>query len=261
MQWWCAAQGIPWEWTWRPYPGVWLFVGLLALTYGLLVRSRGSRPRAASFVAGVVVLWLALDWPVGALGSGYLASLHMVQFVLISLVAPPLLLYGLPPTVLAGLQGRPRLYEVWRRVTNPLVAILLYNATVVATHWPALVDVLMASQSGSFALDMAWLVAGTIYWWPVVCPVPERRFPYVAKIGYLLLNTILNTLPYAFLVFGELPFYATYELAPPVGGLSAREDQRIAGLVMKLGGGAVFWTAIGILFFRWYQAEEGLRGT
>jgi cytochrome c oxidase assembly factor CtaG len=118
----------------------------------------------------------------------------------------------------------------------------------------------MASQPGSFAIDMTWLVAGAIYWWPVVCPVPERRFPYVAKIGYLLLNTILNTLPYAFLVFGELPFYATYELAPPVGGLSAREDQRIAGLIMKLGGGVVFWTAIGILFFRWYRAEEGRPG-
>jgi putative membrane protein len=184
----------------------------------------------------------------------------MVQFVLISLVAPPLLLYGLPPQVLEQLRGWPLLYRVWRRATHPLVAIVLYNTTVVATHWPALVDVLMASQSGSFAIDMAWLLAGTIYWWPVVCPVPERRFPYVAKIGYLLLNTILNTLPYAFLVFGELPFYATYELAPPIGGISAREDQRIAGLIMKLGGGAVFWTAIGILFFRWYGVEEGHTG-
>ena len=40
-----------------------------------------------------------------------------------------------------------------------------------------------------------------------------------------------------------------------VGPISVREDQEIAGLIMQLGGGAVFWTAIGTLFLRWYRAE------
>lgn len=265
MQWWCAAQGVPWSWTWRPYPGVWLFIALLALGYWVLLRRAGPPPadperlsrrgRKASFVAGVLLLWIALDWPVGALGSGYLASLHMVQFVLISLAAPPLLLYGIPPEALRGLEKRTIPAIVWRVLTHPVVAIAIYNATVVATHWPALVDTAMPSQLGSLAIDLAWWSAGLIYWWPVVVPVPERRFPYPAKIGYLILNTVLNTAPYAFLVFGELPFYATYELAPPIGSISVREDQEIAGLIMKLGGGAVFWTAIGTLFLRWYRAE------
>ena len=119
------------------------------------------------------------------------------------------------------------------------MALILYNFTVAATHWPSVVDGLMVTQWGSFVIDMAWLTAGLLLWWPVVCRVPERRFPYPLKIGYLLLNTVLNTAPYAFLTFGERPFYAIYELAPPVGLLSSGDDQRLSGLVMKLGGGLI----------------------
>lgn len=259
MQWWCAAQATAWTWSWQPYPGVWAFVAALAIGYAAIRRRSGvdaSRGRTASFVAGLLLLWIALDWPVGALGAGYLASVHMVQFLLIALVAPPLLLYGLPPAAVARLRSRPRIWSLLRAATHPLVAILCFNLVVVATHWPSNVDRLMASQLGSFVLDTAWLGAGLLFWWPVVSPVPERRFPEPLKIGYLILNTVLNTAPYAFLTFGETPFYAVFELSPPVGGLSAREDQQLAGALMKVGGGLILWTAITVLFFRWWLRED-----
>ncbi|MDH3732537.1 MAG: cytochrome c oxidase assembly protein [Gemmatimonadota bacterium] len=257
MQWWCAAQGVAWTWSWRPYPGVWIFIGLLLLAY---LRFGGgsaasSRQRTASF-AGLIALWVALDWPIGALGSGYLASLHMVQFLLIALVAPPLLLMGIPAERyqrLATWRG----FGLVRVLTVPLVALLLFNTVVVATHWPGLVDSLMSSQLGSFVLDVSWLLAGLILWWPVVSPVPDRpRFPLGVRMGYLIVCTVLMTLPYVFLTFAELPFYATYELAPPVGVLSARDDQRVAGLIMRLGGGTILWTAAGVLFWLWYRREN-----
>ena len=64
------------------------------------------------------------------------------------------------------------------------------------------------------------------------------------------------TLPYVFLTVADLPFYATYELAPPVGSLGPRGDQQVAGLLMKVGGGIILWTVITILWFRWYGREE-----
>lgn len=273
MRWWCAAQGVAWDWTWRPYIGVWIFLAAAALAYVVLLRrgpaagpgsaDEGAEPadrgRTISYAGGLLALWIGLDWPVAALGAGYLASLHMVQFLLVALVAPPLLLHGLPPRVLrAALAGRPALDRVLRLLTHPLAAILLFNAIVVVTHWPSVVDGLMASQAGSFLITMAWLGGGLLFWWPVVCAVPARpRFGYAGKVGYLILNTVLNTAPYAFLTFAELPFYATYELAPPVAGIGPHTDQQIAGLVMKLGGGIVLWTAITVIFFRWYAGEEG----
>jgi cytochrome c oxidase assembly factor CtaG len=260
MQWWCAAQGIAWTWEWRPYPGVWIFVGLLLLAYIRFGGGGAAERRERSwFMTGLLVLWAALDWPIGALGSGYLASIHMVQFLLIALIAPPLLLLGIPRERYEAL-ATTRIFPAIRALTLPIVSLLLFNAIVVATHWPGLVDALMASQVGSFLLDLSWLIGGLLFWWPVVSPTPRRaRFPFGIKMGYLIVCTVLMTLPYVFLTFGELPFYATYELAPPVGALGAREDQRLAGLIMRIGGGTVLWSAAGVLFWLWYRAENDPR--
>src|SRR5688572_20696553 len=121
MQWWCAAVGSAWTWQWRAYPGVWAFVLLLAGAYVLLHRRFGAGedptlrrsahsvgPRRCYAAAGVLALWIALDWPVGALGAGYLASLHTVQFLLIALIAPPFLLLGVPSAAWAALAARLR---------------------------------------------------------------------------------------------------------------------------------------------------------
>lgn len=263
MRWWCAAQGVPWEWSWQPYPGVWAFLLVLAAGYVGLRRKVPARDapgrRGASFAAGLGALWIALDWPVGALGAGYLASVHMVQFLLIALVAPVFLLHALPPAAARRALDAPAVGPPLRALAHPGVALVLFHAIVIATHWPEAVDGLMASQAGSFALDLAWLVGGILFWWPVVDPAGRGRLSYPLRIGYLILATVIGTAPFAFLTFAELPFYATYELAPPVAGISARADQRAAGLLMKLGGGAILWTAIGTLFYRWWIASEAGR--
>jgi putative membrane protein len=257
VQWWCAALGAPWVWRWRPYPGVWLFIALLGFAYWQLGRGEATRGERLRFAVGLLVLWSALDWPLGALGGGYLASIHMVQFLLIALISPPLLLGGIPVSVLKRLERRKILYRILDLLTHPIRSILLFGLVIVVTHWPAVVDTLMVSQAGSFLLDMAWMGAGLCFWWPVIVPVPSRpRFTYPVKVAYMILATVVMTAPYIFLTFAGLPFYATYELAPPVSGLSARTDQRVAGLIMRIGGGAVLWIEAGILFYQWNRAEN-----
>ena len=260
MQWWCSAQGLAWSWTWRPYLGVWVMVALLVAAYVHLARRSGGVPagKVGAFAAGVACLWVALDWPVGALAAGYLASVHMVQFLLVALVAPPLLLLAVPDAAWERLAKRRALVRALEPATRPLVAAIVFNALVWLTHWPRLVDGLMGYQAGSFAIDMLWILAGLVFWWPVVARVPERqRFGYPLKIAYLIFATVANTGVFIYLTFTHLPVYATYELAPPIPWISAREDQQVAGLLMKMGGGVVLWTAIGALFVRWFQAEEG----
>jgi len=264
IQWWCAAQTAPWTWTWRAYPGVWLLVLSIGAAYWLTVRRVGASPDAPPpdrrhvrwFVAGLVTLWVALDWPVGALGAGYLAAVHMVQYLLIAIVAPPMLLKGIPPFVIDRLRGG-GFERVLRLLTHPLVAFGLFNVVLVFTHLPATVDTWMRSQVGSFGIDMLWLFAGLVFWWPVIVPVPEREwFSAPLKMGYLFLTMVSNTLPFAVLTYAELPFYSIYELSPPFPGLSARGDQQIAGILMKVGGAVILWTVITVMFFRWYNEEE-----
>jgi cytochrome c oxidase assembly factor CtaG len=286
FQWWCAAQTAAWEWTWRPYPGVWIFIAALAFGYWALLR-RARRvtgetvggARVGSAVAGLLTLWLALDWPIGALGAGYLASVHMVQFLLIGMIAPPLLLWGLPPAALglwldSGMAAPaataadsprggaahgdatpprfPRLARVLRVVTHPLVALFVFNAIVGATHTPAVNDTLMVTQLGSFAIDIAWLVGGFIFWWPVAAAAPARpNFHPLLKIGYLTALAIAMTPVFLYLTFSDHPVYAVYELAPRVNGIDAHADQRVAGLIMKVVGGFILMGVLSVLFFRW----------
>jgi putative membrane protein len=262
MQWWCAARSASWTWTWQAYPGVWLLVLALAVAYWLVSRrwaltlqpdSSTVRGRPGWFAAGLICLWISLDWPVGALGAGYLASVHMLQFILIAVVVPPLLMLGVP----AGHPNLPAGPEKWLRLsTHPLIALVFFNVVIIITHLPSIVDALMTTQLGSFAIDMAWLAGGVAFWWPVLIDRPERPgFGYPLKIGYLILATIVNAGTFLYLTFSELPVYATYELAPPLYGISPLDDQRVAGLLMKVGTAAVLWAAIGIFFYLWHRAE------
>ncbi len=270
MTWWCAASDLAWTWTWRPYLGVWLFVVALVTGYWLLVSrwgryrapegARASAVQITSYLTGVLILWIASDWPVGTLGSGYLLSVHTIQYVLYCLLAPPLLWWGIPRwVILATEEAAPRVWQLLRFMANPLVGLLLFNVILMGSHTPAVIDGVRPSQLGSFAVDMAWLVGGLALWWPVMAPSPEiGRLSYPLKAGYLFLSTVLPTIPSAFLVFAEFPLYALYELAPRVNDIPAVQDQLVAGIIMKVAGDIIMWTAMMIVFVRWARQEARL---
>lgn len=257
MQWWCSVRAVAWDWTWRPFVGVWIVLALLVYGYVRLRRNHpgGTRAHTAAFAAAAFALWLGLDWPLGAL-AGYLASAHMGQFLLVGLIAPPLLLASVPPAAWDRLARRGP--PAWLRfATRPLIALIVFNLGVFVTHWPPIVDGLMVTQAGAFLIDVIWFGGGLVFWWPLVAPVPARPdFGYALRILYLVAATITTSAPFLYLTFSPLPMYATYELAPPVAGISNRDDQQAAGLLMKLGGAVVLWVGIAALFFQWHR-EEG----
>ncbi len=168
MRWWCSAGAGAWTWTPVAYPGVWLVVALVAVVYWRLSRGTGT-PRGARWAGwlGVAVLDAALDWPVGSLAAGYLASAHALQFLLVVLIAPPLLLIGVRRGVEQRWPRDPSRRRLLSTVLNPLAGAIAFNAIIVATHVPRVNDTLMASQLGAFAIDLAWLIAGLWFWWPL----------------------------------------------------------------------------------------------
>jgi putative membrane protein len=208
---------------------------------------------------GIFVLWLSLDWPLGPLGAGYLASIHTVQFLLMALVAPPLLLQGLGPAALASLRQSSICYRGVEILTRPLVALVTFNAVVLLTHLPPVVDTLMRSQLGSFASDMSWVAAGLLFWWPVTKEVPPRpRFVPALRIGYLVLGMMFSPVMFGlagFLVYSHTPLYGVYELAPPLGALSGMPDQQLAGVLMSVGPALVAFAGITAIFFSWSRTE------
>ena len=266
MSWWCSASGAEWTWQWRAYPGVWLFILLLAIVVwrwnraGARAAGRPEPPVHPLFVVGLFVLWLSLDWPIGALGAGYLASVHMLQFLLMALVAPPMLLHGPSVDALALLE-RPGLgASLVRRLVAPTLALILFSVIVLVTHLPPIVDTLMATQPGSMAIDLLWIAAGMMFWWPVVLSVPvQPRFTHPVKMGYLVLGMMFSPIMFglvAFLVYSTTPLYGVFELAPPLPGVSAQADHQLAGVMMSVGGATIAFIAMSVIFFRWNK-ESG----
>lgn len=268
MTWWCSARDVAWAWTWQAYPGVWLFVLGIALSLYLAIRRLAPRhaPRnqpplrkseAAWFTAGLFVLWAATDWPIGALGAGYLLTVHSVQWILYTLVVPPLLLLGVPGWLPLSARPDSRAGRLLRLLARPIVALLITDAILLASHLPPVVDGFRRTQFGSFTVDLAWLIGGLVMWWPVLAPNPTiSRVSYPWKIGYLFLSTLVPIVPAAFMTYADFPLYSLYELAPRVNGIAAITDQQAAGLIMKAVADPIIWLAMAVVFFRWQRVEE-----
>ncbi len=260
MRWWCSALlGVPWTWRWQAYPGVWLFVLAIAAAYVWAVTGDDrptSRREMALFGLGLLALWVGADWPVGVLAAGYLLSVKTVQYLLLGYIAPGLMLLGTPRWLLRRMIGGRVAFRLARVVTRPLLPLALANGVLVTTHLPVVVDNLSRSQFWTFALDLAMIATGLVFWWPALARLPELGpMSYGARIGYLGLNVFLPTVPASFFTFSQYPIYGLYELAPRVSGISAVDDQRVAGILMKLCGGAILFGTMSVMFFRWYRHE------
>lgn len=262
MKWWCSASTAAWDWSWRAYPGIWLF--LLCLVGGY-VRLRKAAARAGdrangwhtvSFAAAIAALWVALDWPLGALGAGYLISAHTITYLLITFGAAPLLLLAIPGGTWERWAASPRAGAVVSALRRPLICLAIYNVIVVLTHIPAISDPLMAQQLGNMLIDLAWIVGGLALWFPIALPERVSRLSPPLKMGYLFACTIIPTAPAAFMTFADFPLFSVYELAPRVNNIPALNDQQVAGIIMKLAADPFVWTAMAVIFFRWSSAAD-----
>jgi cytochrome c oxidase assembly factor CtaG len=252
FQWWCAATGLPWDWSWQWYPGI--HIALLALAGGwwwLGVRQQWHRRPWGWFLAAWLVLLATLDWPIGKLGAGYLASAHTLQYLLLTLVVGPTLLKSIPDDGWERFaRAGSRFGRLLRFQARALSGLLLYSTIVLVTHLPSVVDGAMTSQVGSALVDGLWLLAGLALWWPVLAPPSFRRLKMFGRIGYLFGATVLPTIPAMMMVFSDWPLYRLYELAPRViVSWSANYDIQLAGLVMKVIGDIPIWIATAVIFF------------
>ncbi|WP_040494584.1 cytochrome c oxidase assembly protein [Ilumatobacter nonamiensis] len=259
-----VAGTVSSPWTWEPRPDVWVLMATLGLAYWWsLARLRPRLPDAppmpsvaqqGRFALGVIVLWLAVDWPMDLLGDDYLFSAHMVQFLLITMIAVPLFVVGIPTWMWCELTHPVR--GVIRIVNRAPVALLLFQAVLVGTHLPSVVDLYASNSFVHFSLHALWVVAAGIFWLPILGKEPfVKPLQPPAKIVYLIAATIIPTVPASFLTWTETAFYEPYANAPRLWGISPVLDLQLAGLVMKLGGGLILWSFIVAIFARW-AAEE-----
>jgi cytochrome c oxidase assembly factor CtaG len=256
-----TADGIT-----QPLFAVWTLdlwvVAPLALAAGVYLRGwwrlhaqaprRFGAGRLAAFLGCLAALAVALGSPLHALG-GQLLQAHMVQHLLLMMVAPPLLWLGAPP--LPMLQGLPRNLRVWvgpfftwpaftrfgRWVVHPPMAWVVYVGSAWAWHTPPLYERALASEFWHYAQHTCFFATALAFWWPVVRPWPSR--PTVqpwAVVLYLILADLQNTVLSAWLVFAERLIYPSYAAASRLWGVSALDDQAAAGAIMWVPGSLAF---------------------
>ncbi|MBX3285599.1 MAG: cytochrome c oxidase assembly protein [Actinobacteria bacterium] len=280
MSWWCSSSKQTWTWTYRPYLGALVMVaGLVALGVWWARRGRLSsasfhvpdgveltviegtpRGRTTAFVLGVIGLWLCIDWPLAALGAGYLAIAQMTRQIFMVMVVSPLLLFACPPEMAVRAVGWGRRLRVLRLTARPIFAVPYAAITLVAINAPAVVDPLVATPFGAFAMDLMWMTAGFVLWMPVQCPHPGvKRLTGVTAIVYLIGQSIVPVFPGFFMTWADFPIYSTYELAPRVwSGFDAVNDQQSAAAILQVGGMVLLWVQIAYRFLKWayVQMEE-----
>ena len=219
--------------------------------------------RMIAFAAGLLTLFLALASPLHPLAE-LLLQFHMIQHLLLMMVAPSLLLLGAP--ILPLLRGMPRavlqhglgplfasrsLERLAYFLTHPIVCLVAFTVSNVAWHVPGLYELALRSEFWHGVQHLCFLSTGLLFWWPIVQPWPSRPgWPIWALILYLLLADIQNTALSAFLIFSERVLYPAYAAVPRLWNISVLDDQAAAGAIMWVPGSAIFLLPLGVLVIR-----------
>jgi putative membrane protein len=188
--------------------------------------------RAASFVFGLLFIWIATASPLAALDHELLTA-HMVQHLLLMTLAPPLVLIGMPRKTLP--------HGLLAAATHPALCWFSAAGTLVVWHIPSVFMLGLQSQMWHSVEQLSFLASGLLFWRPVVRPsASTSKWPEPSILLYLFLATLPCDMLSGFLVFCDRVVYPVFLSSPRSFGLSALEDQQCAGALM--------WTCVTVVY-------------
>jgi putative membrane protein len=244
------------SWTFAPI----VVIALLAYAtiYGMRWRTAraegGARAapvwRALLWALGIVFLAIALLSPVDVLGEQF-ASFHMVQHLLIADLAPICLTLGLTKWILRPVTRR--IHGIERAAGpfgHPAFGVVAYVGAMWLWHIPALYDAALHNGNVHVLEHLSFGAAGLLYWWHLLSPIRSRlRLGGLGPIAYMASTKLLVGFLGVMLAFAPNLLYG-YDWPGTKWGLSAINDQHVAGLVMALEQSIVMGIALAYLFFR-----------
>jgi cytochrome c oxidase assembly factor CtaG len=245
---------------WQFAPLVSTGLALAAAGYGTGARMtlragpRWPRGRAAAFLAGLCVIALATQGSVGVYDD-VLFSDHMVQHVLLIMVAPPLLVYGRPVTLaLRVTRGRARRViaaavrsRVAAALTWPPIATAVYCAVVGLTHTPPVMDLVLRDAAAHDAEHALYLLAGYLFFLPVTGSEPIRwRLSIAGRYLMLVVAMMADSFTGAVFTFQSREIFAPYARAGRTWGPGLVADLHLGGYVM-IAGSDIAMTAVALV--------------
>jgi cytochrome c oxidase assembly factor CtaG len=223
--------------------------------------------RYAAFAAGIGILFAALISPFDALDD-QLFSAHMVQHLVLLLIAPPLLIFGRPALACLWafpLRARRALGRFWLRsglqlaahtLMSPIFVWILGSVILWFWHLPAPYGWALGNESVHAFEHVCFFVSSLMFWSLVLEPMGRRRMDYASTLLFVATFGVQNGLLGALLTFAGRPLYAAHLSTTAAWGLTPLQDQQLAGLIMWIPASLIHLTTLGILFVVWMQVAE-----
>ena len=265
-----VSVGLPAE------PWVLVTLAATALVYGFgfrrLRRRSGDRvattPALLACAAALLVLLAALSEPADRL-SDQLFSAHMVQHLVLMLIAAPLLVQGRSAMVLLwALPGGLRRTggSFWAAsglgpglrllFTHPVAVWIWFCGLFALWHLPGPYAWALGNQAIHVLEHLAFLLSAFAFWSVVIEPLGRRRLDYGATLLFVATAAIVSSLPGALMILGTRPLYGVHAEGVAAWGLTLIQDQQLGGLIMWIPAGLAYLLASAVLFVRWLQAAE-----
>lgn len=246
-------------WRYQQHLEIWVLIIGLIVAFVYAIRVVGpkvvpngeviSRKQIRTFSLMIFLLLVASDWPLHDIAEEYLYSMHMLQHTILTYIIPPLALLATPEWLFRLLVGKGRTYRVIRFLTRPVIAAVTYNAVLLITHIPALVNRSAAGGPLHYSLHVLLVASALMLWTPICGPAKEWHMSYGAMMVYLFCTSLVPSIPAGWLTFAEGSVYNHYDTPVRVWGMSVLSDQQLAGGIMKLGGAVFLWALIITIFF------------
>jgi cytochrome c oxidase assembly factor CtaG len=239
--------------------------GGMWLAYLYAVRFRFDF-RTINFTLGLLIVFLAFVSPVDKLGEDYLFSAHMLQHMMLGLFAPPLLVAGLPQSLVSAVLKLPLMARAERILGHPILTLIVGVGTFWIWHLPRLYDLALDNDFVHAVEHMSFLITGCMLWWPVFKPIEASRLKPLWAIVYLAAAMIPGTVLGIIFTLADTPYYSTYAhpkdelgaltLIREGWGLSQLEDQKLGGAIMWEPMGAIFLWAMMMKMVAWFKESD-----
>ncbi|GCE28557.1 membrane protein [Dictyobacter alpinus] len=215
--------------------------------------------RTIVFICGLIIAIIAFVTPMDIVGMYFMFSIHMVQHLLLSLVVPPMILFGLAPGSIQRFLDR---HAVLRRclavLTIPVVASLLFNGNIWLWHAPVLMDAMMSNPFLHDITNLLYLLTGLLFWCPLFEITAGRKapLPLAGKLAYIFFSDMPMMLLGAGMTFSA-PLYRFSMENPTMRMTVTATDQQLGGLFMWVVGGVFLLVIVtSVLFLRWMLQQE-----